>query len=89
VIADVDFAFLDATFYSGEELPSRDLSEIPHPTVMETLDLLAAMPESLRQRVIFTHMNHSNPLHDPTSEAFKTVSQLGYHVARVGDQFAL
>ncbi|MAI53951.1 MAG: hypothetical protein CBC55_06540 [Gammaproteobacteria bacterium TMED95] len=89
VIADVDFAFLDATFYSSEELPSRDLSEIPHPTVMETLDLLAAMPESLRQRVIFTHMNHSNPLHDPTSEAFKTVSQLGYRVARVGDQFAL
>ena len=56
----------------------------------ESTDIvLAAMPESLRQRVIFTHMNHSNPLHDPTSEAFKTVSQLGYRVARVGDQFAL
>ena len=30
-IKGVDYAFIDATFYDGEEIKSRDISQIPHP----------------------------------------------------------
>jgi pyrroloquinoline quinone biosynthesis protein B len=60
VVEQVDVAFVDATFYSAEELPGRDLREIPHPTVEETLARFAASP--LRPRLRFVHLNQSNPL---------------------------
>ena len=34
----VDYAFLDATFYSGKELNNRDISQIPHPFIIESLN---------------------------------------------------
>src|SRR5213079_3261367 len=54
----VDVALLDGTFLSASELPGRSLSEVPHPTVGETEARLAA----LSRRVIFIHLNHTNPL---------------------------
>src|SRR6056297_3947533 len=36
-IKNVDYAFLDATFYDGAEINIRDLSEIPHPFVIESM----------------------------------------------------
>lgn len=60
VVAQVDVAFVDATFYSAAELPGRDLREIPHPTVEETLQRFANSP--LRSRIRFIHLNQSNPL---------------------------
>ena len=56
----VDLAFLDATFYSANELPGRDIKEIPHPLVTETLNLFKDKLES--SKVIFIHLNHSNKL---------------------------
>ena len=37
----VDVAYLDATFYDGSELPGRDLSQIRHPFVTDTMERLA------------------------------------------------
>ncbi|HET7437453.1 MAG TPA: MBL fold metallo-hydrolase [Thermoanaerobaculia bacterium] len=60
IVAQVDVAFVDATFYSAAELPGRDLREIPHPTVEETMQRFAASP--LRSRIRLIHLNQSNPL---------------------------
>jgi pyrroloquinoline quinone biosynthesis protein B len=56
----VDIAFLDATFYSGDELPGRDINEVPHPLVTETLSLFNDKPEV--SKIHFIHFNHTNPL---------------------------
>ena len=65
VVEHVDVAYLDATFYSAAELPGRDLREIPHPTVEETMQRFAASP--LRSRIRLIHLNQSNPLlRDPS-----------------------
>ncbi|WP_233265928.1 MBL fold metallo-hydrolase [Formosa sp. L2A11] len=34
-IKNVDYAFVDATFYSGMEMNNRDISQIPHPFIIE------------------------------------------------------
>ena len=48
MIARVDVAYIDATFYDERELPGRNLSEIPHPTITETMQRLAALPAAER-----------------------------------------
>ena len=85
----VDVALLDATFFSGDELPGRDIALIPHPTVLESMALLKSLPRPVRSRVVFTHMNHTNPLLDPGSKETQSVLALGFQIARIGDRFDL
>ncbi len=85
----VEYALLDATFYSEGELPGRSMSEIPHPFVRETLDLAQDWPWHVKQKVYFIHYNHSNPLLDPQSDASKEVEAQGFRLARTGMYFDL
>lgn len=57
-----DVLLLDGTFYSGEELGGRDMSEVPHPTIEHTRKLLAPVVEETGVRLVFIHRNHTNPL---------------------------
>lgn len=77
----VDYAFLDATFFSGDELGGRDMSQIPHPSVQESIALFDALDQATRAKVYFIHFNHTNPLLQKESEAFKTVNNKGYNIA--------
>ena len=52
-----DLALLDGTFASPAEVKGRDISEIPHPMMSVTRDLL----RGVRARVRFIHVNHTNP----------------------------
>ena len=85
----VDYAFLDATFYSAKELGNRDMSQIHHPSVLETIQTLKDFSSAQRAKVIFTHFNHTNPLLDSTSEATKKVLALGFKIGRIHDRFQL
>lgn len=58
VLARVDVAYLDGTFHDAGELPRRDLKEIPHPLIVETL---ARLDAAARKKVRFIHLNQSNP----------------------------
>ncbi len=78
---EVDYAFLDATFYSGDELPNREISEIPHPLVLESTAIFDSLPEESRKKIFFIHFNHTNPLLDPESDAYKSTVESGYGVS--------
>lgn len=84
VLVQVDYAFLDATFFKNGEIPGRDMSEIPHPFVEETMALLRDLPAPEKAKVHFIHLNHTNPLLDPASEAYQEVRKNGFHVAEEG-----
>ena len=83
-IEKVDFALLDGTFYSGAEIPGRDMSEIPHPFIVESIERFAALSRAERAKVQFLHLNHSNPVNDPGSDASRAVGEAGHGVARRG-----
>jgi pyrroloquinoline quinone biosynthesis protein B len=85
-VAAVDVALLDGTFQDAAEVPGRSLAEIPHPLVGETMALLAA--PSLRGRVHFIHLNHTNPLLWDAG-ALAALEVRGFRRARDGDSFAL
>ena len=84
LIQDVDIALLDGSFYNGDEMPHRDISEIPHPFIVESLDLFNELPANQRSKVHFIHFNHTNPILDVESEAYKEVVSKGYNVAFEG-----
>ncbi len=52
----VDLAFLDGTFASPAEVGGRNITEIPHPMIPATRELL----RGTRARVWFIHLNHTN-----------------------------
>ncbi|WP_026375427.1 MBL fold metallo-hydrolase [Aestuariibacter salexigens] len=89
VVRQHDYALLDATFFSGDELPGRDMSKVPHPLVTETMQLLSNQPDDIRQRVWFIHMNHTNPLLDKASEEYQSVTNAGFNVAFAGLELIL
>ncbi len=80
----VDLAFVDATFFSGAELPNRDMSEIPHPSVRESMDRLSVLSEEDRRKVHFIHFNHTNPLLKAGSPEMEIVQEMGFQVAQNG-----
>lgn len=80
----VDLAFVDATFFSGAELPNRDMSEIPHPSVRESMDRLSVLSEEDRRKVHFIHFNHTNPLLKTSSPELEIVREMGFQVAQNG-----
>ena len=80
----VDLAFVDATFFSGAELPNRDMSEIPHPSVRESMDRLSVLSEEDRRKVHFIHFNHTNPLLKAGSPELEIVQEMGFQVAQNG-----
>jgi len=60
-LAAVDVALLDGSFFDGEELSGRPMSEVPHPLVAESIARFAPLAAAERRKVVFTHLNHSNP----------------------------
>ena len=88
-IAKVDVAFLDATFYSGKEINNRNLSEIPHPFIIESLEKFKDLPGQEKNKINFIHFNHTNPVLQPNSPEGRLVLKQGFNIAKINDVFEL
>lgn len=62
LITTYSYVLVDGTFYKNGELPGRDMSDIPHPFIEETIRLLDALPADTKKRIYFIHFNHTNPV---------------------------
>ncbi len=65
------------------------MADIPHPFIAETLQQLGALPAGLRAKVVFTHLNHSNPAANPLSVAAADILKAGMAVAAQAQVFPL
>ena len=84
----VDYAFIDGTFYNGSEL-NRDIREIPHPSIEETLQLFSNQPIVERNKIYFIHINHTNPILTNKNGIKDMVEGLGFNIAKRGLKFKL
>ncbi len=89
LIARVDVALLDGCFYADGEIPGRSMADIPHPFISASLERFAELPASERAKIVFTHLNHSNPAADPSSAAARAIGAAGMWVAREGQVYGL
>jgi pyrroloquinoline quinone biosynthesis protein B len=79
-IEKVDVALLDGSFYDASELPGRDISQIPHPYIEESIELFKNLPATEKAKITFIHFNHTNPMILDSPERSQ-VERLGYRVA--------
>lgn len=86
LVREVDLAFLDATFLSAEELAYRNISEVPHPYVEETIRIICDVDKELGRKIVFIHFNHTNPLLWNNNEKAKVVLS-GFGVAEEGSRY--
>jgi pyrroloquinoline quinone biosynthesis protein B len=84
VVANVDIAILDGTFWAG---PTS--ARVPHPPIVETIERLGPIAKSGTTRIVFTHLNHSNPALVEASEEAQQVASQRFEIAHEGMSFEI
>jgi len=83
LLAGVDVAYVDGTFFDEREALGRDVDEIPHPLMSETMTLLAEVVAARPGCIRFIHLNHTNrALRDAALIA--EIEAKGFHVPTAG-----
>jgi pyrroloquinoline quinone biosynthesis protein B len=80
-----DVALLDGTFFGPDDLPGRDMTEIGHPLVLDTIRRMESVPAADRATVLFTHLNHTHPALDPAGRARRAIEESGARLAEDGE----
>jgi len=88
-----DVAFFDGTFFTADELSrarpgAPDAHAMGHVPIAESLPLLAEIARSGR-RLLYTHLNNTNPVVDPDSPEAEQVRRAGLEIAMDGLELAL
>lgn len=88
-IAEVDYAFIDGTFYDEAEINNRDISTIPHPFIIESMKLFKDLSRAEKRKIYFIHFNHTNPVINKKTKQYSQVIQNGFNIAHVNSIFPL
>ena len=83
LIKEVDHALIDGTFFSAAELGNRNIAEIPHPLVQESMQLFDSLPAKEKEKIMFIHFNHTNPLLNEDSEEARLLKSKGFRIAKM------
>lgn len=81
MIAKVDVAYLDGTFFAMGEIPGRDMSTFPHPFIADSMERFRDLPAQERAKIRFIHLNHTNPALWPDSFQREIIENRGFRVA--------
>ena len=84
-----DILILDGTFFDDKELPGRNMKDVPHPFINESLQKFSLLEEVERRKVYFTHLNHTNPVIKTTTPERSEIINQGCHIAEDGMVFTL
>jgi pyrroloquinoline quinone biosynthesis protein B len=85
----VDHALIDGTFFSAAEVGNRNITEIPHPLVQESMKLFDSLPAKEKEKIMFIHFNHTNPLLNEQSGEVKLVKSKGFRIADINLRISL
>mgnify|MGYP000464524160 CR=1 FL=1 len=89
MIKQVDYAFIDGTFWDPAEVNNRNITEIPHPLVKESMLKFSQLPSTEKNKIWFIHLNHTNPLLNQETNEYKDLIKKGFHVASIKQVFFL
>ena len=87
VVENSDYSLLDGTFYDINELPGRDMSQIPHPFIIETMNLFKNSDK--KNSIYFIHLNHTNPALDKNSKEYNNILDNGFNITKSGNKLNL
>lgn len=86
-----DLFMLDGTFWWDNELErvsglKKTSRELGHVSIEESLEVLETIDV---KRVVYTHINHTNPILEPKSPLLDRLAEIGFEIARDGQIIAL
>jgi pyrroloquinoline quinone biosynthesis protein B len=84
----VDYAFLDATFLNQKEV-KRAMTEVPHPFIAETIALFENESILTKNKIVFIHFNHTNPILQKGNKERERIEKLGFRFAVEGENYDL
>jgi len=94
-IATVDYAFIDGTFFDAAEINNpqdpvrRDISTIPHPFIIESMNLFKDLPTAEKKKIYFIHFNHTNAAINPNSKEAARIVKNGFNIAVINQVLKL
>ena len=83
LVKEVDHALIDGTFFSAAEVGNRNIAEIPHPLVEESMKLFDSLSAKEKEKIMFIHFNHTNPLLNEQSEEARLLKSKGFRIAKI------
>ena len=89
IIKDNDIVIIDGTFFSKNEIVGRNINKIPHPTIMQSMNLTNQISLKDKNKIFFTHLNHTNKVLNSGSQEYKKVITSGYNILEDGKIFNL
>lgn len=89
IILNNDYILIDGTFFDSSEILNRDMSEIPHPFISESIELFSDLNRFNRNKIFFIHLNHTNPVIKNNSAAYNKVLTNGFNISKQGQMFYL
>ena len=89
IIKDNDIVIIDGTFFSKDEIVGRNINKIPHPTIMQSMNLTNQISLKDKNKIFFTHLNHTNKVLNFGSQEYKKVITSGYNILEDGKIFNL
>jgi pyrroloquinoline quinone biosynthesis protein B len=87
LLHEADCVIVDGTFWDDEEprrtgISSRTATEMGHLPITETAKRLSRLPAARR---LYTHLNNTNPLIDPSAPEHAVLADMGVEVASEGE----
>ena len=89
LIRNTNFSLLDGTFYDSKELENRNMDDVPHPLIKDSLKKFSLLELVDRKKVYFTHLNHTNPVIQSSSLERLEILNKGYNLAEDGMIFKM
>ena len=87
MVKDNDLLFLDGTFFTKNEITNRDVSKIPHPEILDTMDRLSNFSDADKKKVHFIHFNHTNGILNEDHKIYNEVLAKGFSLSKEGQVF--
>ena len=89
IIKDNDIVIIDGTFFSKDEVTHRNIEKIPHPSIIESISLMKKLSLKEKNKVFFTHLNHTNKALNDKSEEYNDIITTGYNILKDKQTFRL
>ena len=86
VIENNNLIFIDGTFYSKDELKHRNIDNVPHPSILDSLELFENIGRE-KNKIYFTHLNHTNKVLDKDSTEYKNLIRSDFNILEDGQVF--
>ncbi len=80
IIKKNDLLFLDGTFYDKSELKIRNIEKIPHPSILESLNVFDSLDIKDKKKIYFTHLNHTNNVLRKNSFEYKQLIKQNFNI---------